>query len=128
MAEPIVFISRSRLLSSSPGSLEQTFAAAVRLIDSAKPRTALFAAYVDDANSEIRIVHVFPDASAMQIHFEGSEERTQAVAELIQPTDFQIYGDAPADAIDLLRRESSAVGGTVQQWRRGFGGFLRAPA
>jgi hypothetical protein len=76
MTEPIVFISRNRILPGKRAEFAAAYAQGVGMIGSSKPRTALFAAYVDETGTDVRIVHAFPDAAAMALHFEGSDERT----------------------------------------------------
>jgi hypothetical protein len=73
MAEPIVFISRWRIRDGKRAELEAMYARAAGFIGSSKPRPALFAAYLNDAGDELRIVHAVPDAAAMTDHLEGSE-------------------------------------------------------
>ena len=101
---------------------------AAAVIESTKPRTALFGAYADEDRRELRIVHVFPDPAAMTAHFEGSDERTQSVAHILTPVSFEVYGDAPAEAMAILRREAANAGGSVGAWTHGVSGFIRAPA
>ena len=128
MNEPIVFISRSRIIERDREAFGSAVAGAARVIESTKPRTAMFAAYVDEPMDEVRIVHIFPDAAALGTHFEGAEQRTRSASRLFEPTDFQVYGEAPTYAVEMLRREAHAAGGSVELWPRGVGGFLRAPA
>jgi hypothetical protein len=128
MTDPIVFISRNRILEGRRAEFATRFAMGLGFIGAAKPRTALFAAYVDEAGSEVSIVHAFPDAAALALHFEGSDERTTSVSELITPAGFAIYGRAPAAAIDQLRREADAAGVGLDVLPDSIGGFLRAPA
>jgi len=90
MSEPIVFISRNRLVEGGQAEFGVAYAHAVDLIRRTKPRTAFFAAYADETGTDIRVVHVFPSAEAMTLHFEGSAERTQSAAELISPTGFEV--------------------------------------
>jgi hypothetical protein len=71
MAEPIVFISRWRIRQGKRPALEEMSAQAVGFIGSSKPRTALFAAYVDEPGVELRIVHAVPDAAALTDHIRG---------------------------------------------------------
>ena len=59
MAEPIVFISRHRIVEGRRDDLARAYAGAVDLIRATKPATALFAAYLDQAGAEVRIVHAF---------------------------------------------------------------------
>ena len=126
MDEPIVFISRFRVRAEAAEAFGTAFIRAVELIAEAKPRTALFAAYSDD-NSELRIVHAFPDAEAMSSHFEGSDERAGSIAELVQPAGFEVFGPAPALAVDQLQRESIASGVELRLYPECVGGFLRTP-
>jgi len=128
MAEPIVFISRWRIRAGRRAALEATYARAVGFIGSSKPRTALFAAYLDEAGEELRIVHAVPDAAAMTDHFAGSEERSASVADMIELLGFEVYGAAPAAALDQLRREAAAVpGAELRLLPVSIGGYLRAP-
>jgi len=129
MTAPIVFISRWRIREGKRAELEAMYASAVGFIGSSKPRTALFAAYLDEAGQELRIVHAVPDAAAMTDHFEGSDERSASVQELIELISFEVYGAAPAAAVDQLEREVAAVpGAELTLLPRSIGGYLRSPA
>jgi len=129
MAEPIVFISRWRIREGKRAEFEAMYARGVELIGSSKPRTALFAAYLDEAGEELRIVHAVPDAAAMTDHFEGSEGSSASVAEMMELLGFEVYGAAPAAAVDQMRREAAAVpGAELTLLPRAIGGYLRAPA
>ncbi len=128
MAEPIVFISRWRIRQGKRAALEAMFAQAVGFIGSTKPRTALFAAYLDEAGEELRFVHAVPDAAALTDHFEGSEERSASVQDMIELLGFEVYGAAPEAAVDQLRRATGAVpGAELTLLPISMGGYLRAP-
>jgi quinol monooxygenase YgiN len=128
MAEPIVFISRFRLRPGAADAFANAYADVVGPMAASKPRTAMFVAYVDANEAEVRIVHIFPDADAMSIHFEGSDERTNSIADLVEPAGFELFGPAPISAVDQLRREASQAGVELNVLSRSIGGFLRAPA
>ena len=129
MAEPIVFISRWRVRQGKRAALETMSAQAVGFIGSTKPRTALFAAYLDEAGEELRIIHAFPDSAALTEHFEGSEERSASGGHMIELLGFEIYGPAAEAAVDQLRRETAAVpGAALTLLPISIGGYLRAPA
>jgi hypothetical protein len=128
MNEPIVFISGFRILDRKRTELESMFSHAVELIGSTKPRTALYAAYVDEKGTHARIVHAFPDAAAVASHFEGSDDRAQSVSGLMVLTGFELYGRAPEGAIDQLRREAAASNVDLDDYSEPLGGFIRAPS
>jgi hypothetical protein len=127
MAEPIIFISRNRILDGRRSEFEAAFAAAVGMIGSNKPRTALFAAYLDEAGTEVRVVHAFPDPEAMAAHFEGSEDRSASASALITPAGFEVFGPAPSAAVYQLRHEAEIAGIGVDVFDNAIGGFLRSP-
>ena len=103
-------------------------AQAVGFIASTKPRTALFAAYLDEAGDELRFVHAVPDAAALTDHFEGSEERSASVQDMIELLGFEVYGAAAEAAVDQLRRATGAVqGAELTLLPISMGGYLRAP-
>jgi hypothetical protein len=128
MPAPIVFISRFRVVEGRRDDWAASFAGFIDVIAESKPRTALQAAYLDRSGSETRIVHVFPDPAALTLHFEGSDERSSSISDLIEMAGFEVYGQAPDAAIDQLRREAASAGVTLDLFPDPIGGFLRAPA
>jgi hypothetical protein len=128
MPDPIIFISRSRIAEGKLDAFVAAYRDAVPLIAETKPRTAVFAAYLDESRREVSILHVFPDAAAMLAHFEGSDERSASVAELITLIGFEVFGPAPQAAVEMLRRQAEAGGFGVVVRAEPIGGFLRATA
>ena len=126
MADPIIFISRWRV--ADRDAWTRAYRSAVEGIGAAKPRTALFAAYLDARGAETRIVHAFPDAAAVTEHFEGAAARSASVADLLVPGGFELYGPAPADAVDQLQRAADASGTALERFPEAIAGFMRSPA
>jgi hypothetical protein len=128
MDAPIIFISRFHIREGRRSAFERAFVEAVELISATKPRTALFAAYVESGGAEVRIVHAFLDAAAMAAHFEGSETRSRSVDELLAPAGYAVYGPAADKGVDQLAREASASQVRLEVIREPIAGFLRPPA
>ena len=125
MAEPTAFISHFRV---KEGAIEQLTALSGRAsaeLEAGKPRTVLFLAYLDEGRGVISFLHAFPDAEAMDVHFEGSGERSRAVAEYIEPLGWEIYGPASPSALETLREAAAASGATLSVHPEYVGGFLR---
>ena len=52
-----------------------------------------------------------------------------SVADMMELLGFEVYGAAPAAAVDQMRREAAAVpGAELTLLPRAIGGYLRAPA
>ena len=96
MAEPIVFISRSRIREGRSAAFGAAYRRGGRphRVDEAANRA--LRRLSRRARAEVRVVHAFPDAAAMAAHFEGSEARSQGAASLIVPAGFEVYGRARA--------------------------------
>lgn len=125
MSQPIVFISHHRIRDGRADELRAALEAGGRLIRSTKPATVLFAPYFDASGTEVRIVHVFADADAMTRHFVGAAERSASVADLIEPLGFEVYGPAPAEAVEQLRVGAARSAADVVTFPDAIGGFLR---
>lgn len=126
MTEPIVFISHFRVKAGQLDALRVFLQEGAAELQAGKPRTVAFLAYIDEAGTQASIVHVFPDADAMDLHFEGAEERSRAAYEFLEPSAWEIYGAPSAAALGLMREGASAAGVTLMVQPGSIGGFLRA--
>jgi hypothetical protein len=125
MAGPIVFISHHRI---KQGKLE-TLTALVREIwasmEEEKPRTLLNLAYLNEDETEIAFLHAFADIEAMQMHWQGADDRTEQAYQYIEPIGFEIYGDAGDQIVEGMRSEAAAAGATLTLVPEFETGFLR---
>jgi hypothetical protein len=127
MPEPVVFISQFRVRKGAEQPLRRAFAETVELIQSSKRDTALYAAYLDGSAGSVRFVHAFPDGKALRRHFEGADDRAGAVANILVPVAFELYGDSPPESVDQLRLDADAAGAEMRLFPTAIGGFLRSP-
>lgn len=82
--DPIVFISHFQIRDGAVDTYRQLQREVASDLEAAKPRTLVFLTYVDTASSQMTAVHVFADADSMDLHFEGSDERSAAAYEFLQ--------------------------------------------
>ena len=125
MSEPVVFISHFGLKEGKLEKFKEYFREGTSVLDAEKPRTAAFLAYLDNDSGHLAIVHVFPDAAAMDLHVQGAGQRAQAAYEFITPAGFEIYGTPSPSALEMMRSaaESARVGLTIKSEH--LGGFIR---
>ena len=91
-----------------------------------KPQTAAWLIYLDEGGSRVSFVHCFPDARSMDLHFEGSDERSAAVYEFVEPDGFEIYGSPSDEALETMRQAAEGSGVSFNVRPEHLGGFLRA--
>lgn len=108
MPDPIVFISHNTI---KPGKLDDLRAASDSVfaaLEADKPGTILHYGYLDAKGGWVYFVHVFPDADAMDAHFEGANDRVAAASALMETRAFEIYGNPSEAVVEALGRIPSA--------------------
>ena len=84
MSEPVVFISHFKVKEGKLDELKRLAGEVERSLREDKPRTAAWLVYVNEDGTRVSFVHCFPDADSMDLHFEGSDERSAAVYEFVE--------------------------------------------
>jgi quinol monooxygenase YgiN len=92
MSEPVFFLSRFRIKDGSLEAVRQLTRDVAGRLQDEKPGTVLFLSYIDTDGEVISFLHAFADAEAMDLHFEGSEERARAAYEHVEPLGWDVYG------------------------------------
>jgi quinol monooxygenase YgiN len=129
MSEPIVFVSHHRV---KPGKLDELKSLMREMwatMEVEKPRTLMNLAYINEDGTEVTFMHAFADIEAMQLHWQGADDRTAQAYAYIEPIGFEIYGSAGEQIVDGMRAEAAEGGVTLTLWPEFMTGFLRlAPA
>lgn len=126
MTQPIVFISHSAIRDGRTEGFREFIRRGAPMLEADKPGTVAFLAYLDEEGSEASIVHVFPNADAMNAHLEGVQERSEEADAFIRTTAYEIYGSPDAQVVRMMRAfaERSDVPLTVRPEH--VGGYLHA--
>ena len=128
MSKPIVFVSHFTIREGKLEAyrrLQRDIAAAIR---ADKPRTLVFLAHLNSLATEVTVTHVFPDADAMDHHFEGSEERSRSAAEVMIPSGWEIYGTPSRTALENLRQAAASAGVPLTLAEGYVAGYVRSTA
>lgn len=125
MTAPIFFISHFRIREGQLDALKRLTTDSTEHLRAQKPRTVLFLSYVDEDHSVISFLHAFEDADAMDLHFEGSDERSRAALEFLEPIGWEFYGSPSAAALETMRQTAASSGATLAVQPDYLAGFLR---
>jgi len=125
MSEPIVFISHHRVKPAKAEALKAAIAEMWSVMEAEKPRTLLNLAYMSEEDTEVTFMHAFADIEAMQLHWQGADERSREAFEYIEPIGFEIYGSAGEQIVEGMEAEASSAGATLTLWPEFVTGFLR---
>jgi hypothetical protein len=125
MSEPVVFISHFRIREGKLEAVRRTSEDVTARLEAEKPRTAVFLSFLDEDSTEVSFVHAFADRAAMDLHFEGAEERARAAFESIEPRGWEVYGTPSDAALQSLRDAAGRAGVPLTVRPLFLGGFMR---
>lgn len=124
MSAPIVFITHHMIKEDKFEALQEYNLEAFQHVEDQKPATLALLGYAREDGSEVSFVHVFPDAEAMDLHFQGADERSNKASEFIQPMRMEIYGVPNEGVLDQMKQIAES-GVSVNINPVILGGFLR---
>ena len=124
MSEPIIFISSQRVKEGKLEGYKQYYRQVAEQARQNKPGTITHIAYHNEEGTELSIIHIFPDAEAMELHMKGVDELAKQAYEYVEILSFEIYGQ-PTEAI--LERMTQIVGSGIAVNIRPqlIGGYIR---
>lgn len=124
MSQPIVFIGTHEIREGKLEAFKEHFEKHVPVMQGEKPGTAVFYAYLNEDQTEVSIVHMFPDSKDMDAHMEGLGERAAKAFEFLQPRKLDIYGDPGESVMEMMRR-SAAMGAELAVHPDPIAGYTR---
>ena len=124
MSEPIIFISNQRVKEGKLEGYKDYYRQVAEQAKEHKPGTVAHIAYHNEEGTELSIIHIFPDAEAMELHMRGVDELAKKAYEYVEILSFEIYGK-PAEAV--LERMMQIVGSGIALNIRPqlIGGYIR---
>ena len=125
MSQPIVFISHFRVRKGTVRGLEQLSSQIAKRLETDKPRTVVFLAYLTEDGTTASFAHIFNDAESMDLHFQGAEQRSAAADAFLEPLGWEVYG-TPSDAVLRTMRQAAAASNvTLSEAPANLAGFVR---
>ena len=125
MSEPIFFLSHFRIKAGQLDLVRQLTSDVAARLQADKPRTVLFLSYLDADGGTISFLHAFADAESMDLHIVGSDERSGAAYEYIEPLGWEVYGNPSSAALETLSQAADAAGVYLASHPEFLAGFLR---
>lgn len=124
MSEPIVFISRNRIPEGRFDEFRQFYQTMVAEVEEELPGTLAHLAYANEDGSLVTIVHIFPNAAAMEPHMHKAATSARRAAGLYQSLGLEIYG-RPTDRILETMKQIAGSGIPFTLSPDRVGGYLR---
>jgi quinol monooxygenase YgiN len=126
MSDPIVFVSHFTIRHGKLAAYRRLQAEIADSIEAEKPGTTVYVAHLDPLGTEATVTHVFPDAEAMDRHFDGSDERSGTADEVMVPAGWEIYGSPSGVALATIRQAAATSGVALRLVPDYVAGYIRA--
>jgi quinol monooxygenase YgiN len=124
MSEPIVFVSHQRIKAGQLDAYTQYYRQVAELTRANKPGTVAHLAYANEDGTQVTIVHVFPDAEAMELHLQGVGEFAKRALEYVEIVSFEVYGRPGARILEMMQQAAgSAIALNLKP--QPLGGYIR---
>ena len=129
LPSPFIFIATNRLKAGRLDRERERVPDLVEFIEANEPRLIAFNEYVNEAEDEVTVVQVHPDAESMEAHLAIVGERAQeAYAQTLDATlHIQVFGRPTQAILDTLRQQASS-GVEISVNGEHLGGFIRSAA
>jgi hypothetical protein len=125
MSGPIVYVDRSEIVEGRLGELTGRMNGLVELVESSEPRLLAYSVYLNEARTELSVVHVHRDVASMVTHFQVTGPAFRNFVDFVRLQSIDVYGDAPAEVVDQLRAKARLLGSATVSVHAFHAGFIR---
>jgi quinol monooxygenase YgiN len=124
MSNPIIFISNQRIKEGQLAGYKEYYQQVAAITEATKPGTAAHLAYANEDGTRVAVVHIFPDAQAMEAHMKGVGELARNAGGFMEVVSVEIYG-RPSDAVLEFTLKVAGSGVTLSIKPESIGGYIR---
>jgi hypothetical protein len=124
MSEPIIFISNQRVKEGKLEGYKHYYRQVAEQAKADKPGTIAHIAYHNEEGTELSIIHIFPDAEAMELHMKGVDELAKKAFEYVEILSFEIYGKPTERVLEgMMQIVGSSIALNIRPQL--IGGYIR---
>lgn len=124
LSEPIIFISHQRVKEGKLEGYKRYYRQVAEQAKTNKPGTVAHLAYHNKEGSELSIIHIFPDAEAIELHVKGVDQLAKKAFEYVEIVSFEIYGK-PTETVLESMMQIVGSGITLNIRPQPIGGYIR---
>jgi quinol monooxygenase YgiN len=124
MTEPIIFIAQQKIKQGKVEEYKMYYQEVAEWMEANKPQTSAHIAYVSEDGTEASVVHIFPDAEAMEKHMQGLGDLGMKAFMLMDIVGFDVYGTPSKMVLESLVK-MVGPGAKVNLKPQPAGGYIR---
>ena len=123
MPEPIIFIAHQKIKQGKTQEYKKYYQEVAEWMEANKPQTAAHVSYVSEDGTEASVVHIFPDAEAMEIHMQNLGDLGMKAFAVMEIVGFDVYGTPSKMVLDSMLK--MIPGAKVMLKPQPAGGYIR---
>lgn len=100
----------------------------ITFLETNEPRLRDFRAYLNEEQTEVTFLFVFPDAESADAYFQAAREHIGRGLEITQTARLEVYGGTPGPLLRQALDANAEMGVPVSVKPTHIGGFSRMPA
>jgi hypothetical protein len=128
MAQPIIYIDRSRVVEGQFERLKRGIRALVAFVQNREPRLISYGFYLDEARRRMTVIAIHPDAASLEYHMEVAGPEFRKLKDLVELTEIEVYGPMSDAALVAIREKARMLGtGEKVGVLEAEAGFARLP-
>ena len=124
MSRPIIFIAHQRIKEGKSEEYKKYYQEVAEWMEANRPHTSAHLAYVSENGAEASVVHIFPDADAMEKHMQGLGDLGMKAFTLMEIVGFDVYG-TPSKMVLESMLKMVGPGAKVNLKPQPAGGYIR---
>jgi quinol monooxygenase YgiN len=128
MSGPVIYVDTSEVREGRMEDLKEAVARLADVVAREEPRLVSYAAFLDEAEGRMSVVHVHADAASLALHMRVAGPLFSGFTELVRLLTIDVYGAVGAALLNLLDDKAELLGGARVRTHALHAGFVRAPA
>jgi hypothetical protein len=110
MAQPIIYIDRSRVVEGQFERLKRGIRALVAFVQDREPRLISYGFFLDEAHRRMTVIAIHPDAASLEYHMEVAGPEFRKLKDLVELTEIEVYGPMSDAALVAIREKARMLG------------------
>jgi hypothetical protein len=128
MSGPVIYVDTSEVREGRLDDLKTGIAELVGVVARDEPRPVSYAAFLDEEERRMSVVHVHADVASLAHHMRIAEPLFSGFTELVRLLTIDVYGTVGADLLIRIREKAELLGGAQVRTHAFHAGFVRMPA
>ena len=127
MPGPVIYVDTSDIRDGRLADVREGIARLAGVVEREEPRLVSYAAFVDEDEGRMTVVHVHVDAESLALHMEIGGPLFAGFAELVLLRTIDVYGPVGPEVRAALDAKARLLGGARVRTHPLHAGFVRAP-